>query len=117
MPRTLTQIQTDICTAADRLETLTGELALASLLSEIERDHFPSGAMLEQVGTDEVCPTVGFETHGDLAGAIEALGEAVDGLRKATGRTAATVREAWRERLLGHVADPAIRNALRMLCP
>jgi len=116
--RTVEEIQAEIGAAAHRLEALAGELALAPLAAELERDHFPADAAeLERVGTDAVCPTVPFEMHGDLADAVEALGEAVDALRKAAGRTPATVRAAWRERLLEQVEDPATRRVLRTLCP
>ena len=112
--RTVQEIQAEIATAANRLETLAGELALAPLLAALERDHFPADeAELERIGTDEECPSVAFEVHGDLAGAFEVLGEAVDGLRQAASRTPETVRAAWRERLLAKVKDPATRHVLR----
>jgi len=112
--RTVQEIQAEITTAADRLETLVGELALAPLMTSLERDHFPADEVeLERIGTDEECPSVAFEVHGDLAGAFEALGEAIDGLRKAASRTTETVRAAWRERLLAKVKDPVTRHVLR----
>jgi len=112
--RTVQEIQAEIATAADRLETLVGELALAPLMRSLERDHFPADeAELERIGTDEECPSVAFEVHGDLAGAFEALGEATDGLKMAASRTTKTVRSAWRERLLAKVKDPATRHLLR----
>lgn len=99
--RPVEQIQEEIAAGANRLETLAGELALAPLLKELERDHFPrEPAELERMGTGEKCPSVAFEMHGDLAGAIEALGEAVDGLRRAAGLTSEAVHEEWRDRRL-----------------
>jgi hypothetical protein len=41
--------------------------------------------------------------------------EAVDGLRKAAGRSPETVRAAWRERVLAKVEDPATRQVLQEL--
>ena len=112
--RTLQEIQAQIATAADRLETLTGELALARLSAQLERQHFPANAdELERMGTDQVCPSVAFEAHGDLGAAVEALGEAVSGLRQAAARTPETVRAAWRERILERVEDALTRQVLR----
>jgi len=112
--RPVQEIQAEIATAADRLEALAGELGLASLMAALERDHFPADeAELERIGTDEECPSVAFEVHGDLAGAVETLAEAVNGLRKAASRTTETVRAAWRERLLAKVRDPATRHLFR----
>ena len=113
MGRTVEEIQAEILTKTEQLETVVSELGIPRLMTELEA-HLPEDT--EPMDADDVCPSVAWEVYGDLAhGATASLSEAVEAMKKAAGRTATMARSAWRERRFREIQDPSVRSLLILL--
>ena len=106
------EIQNEILQAAEKLADDVEALELGRLMAALE-EHHPED--MEAMASDEVCPSVAWEAHGDLGHARELAIELLSTLRGAGGATPDAVRNAWLRRRLRAVEDEAARALFRDL--
>ncbi len=107
----VTEIQAGAQKATEKLAGLHRELTLPRSLKDLE-GHFPEDTETELMGSDEICPSLPWDLHGNLAEIDELLHTAERILKRVGSRTPEAVKEAWVRRRLAEVEDPAASSVL-----